>query len=283
MSENRLRVKLYGLSLELFFADKEIKNRIEQYFHPFLENSLFPDHIFEIGKDSIKIDGILANGLRRGFPFLLEEIIFYINTTFWKEAKGHLIIHSGAVKKGEKILLFPGFSGSGKSTLVSWFFINGWDYLSDDLICVGLNDKRIYPYPIPLRLKNPPAKIPELLEKIPEIKMECFSCQDENLYYIHIEKNHKKTSFRPESLYTFIFPNYSPREKLSLTRRNAKETFTRLLSHCINFSSCQSEAFDRIFELTEKVTGYDLVFGGFEQIEDALINKGDVNWPGLIS
>ena len=193
----------------------------------------------------------------------MEEIIFYINTTFWKEAKGHLIIHSGAVKKGEKILLFPGFSGSGKSTLVTWFFINGWDYLSDDLICVGFNDKRIYPYPIPLRLKNPPAKIPELLEKIPEIKMECFSCQDENLYYIHIEKNFKKTSFKPESLCSFIFPNYSPRENLSLTRRNVKETFTRLLSHCINFSSYQSEAFDRISQRSSSVLSFGLFPEGF--------------------
>ncbi|RLA93839.1 MAG: hypothetical protein DRG25_03750 [Deltaproteobacteria bacterium] len=273
MSEDRLSLNLYGVIIELSFEDREAKERIKHYFRPFLKDSSSPHHVFEIGKKSIRIDEALVNGFHQTSPLLLEEVIFYINVTFWREVKGYLVIHSGAVKKGRKTLFFPGYSGSGKSTLVFWFFINGWEYLSDDLISIEFRSKRICPYPIPLRLKNPPMKISRLLEKISDIRLDFFAWGDESFYYLQPRKSFKEPLWRPEDRYVFIFPHYSPGENFSFRKLNTKETFTQLISHCINFSSHQKEAFELIFNLVEKVAGYDLIYGKFEQIEATRLDE----------
>ena len=206
-------------------------------------------------------------------PLLLEEIISYINNIFWREVKDYLIFHSGAVKKGEKILLFPGFSGSGKSTLVAWHILKGWDYIGDDLIGISFKDQRIYPYPIPLRLKDPPEEIPRLFEKIPDIKIDYFRRRKRRFYYIQPGNLFQEIPLPAEDLCSFIFPNFSPKEGPILKRLDTKTTFTTLLLHCVNFSSRPAEAFDIASHLARKAPGYELVYGGFEQIDDLMMGQ----------
>jgi hypothetical protein len=133
---------------------------------------------------------------------------------------------------------FPGRMDRGRafSVLSEW----GAMAFTGDGLGRTFRGKRIYPYPVPLRLKNPPMKISKLLEKMPDIKLDFFSWGDESFYYLKPEKFFKKTSFRPEDRYAFIFPNYSPGKNFSLIRLNIKETFTRLFPHCINFFPTKS-------------------------------------------
>ncbi len=54
------------------------------------------------------------------------------------EEYGGFAVHAGVVTKEGRTLAFPTRSGGGKSTLTAAFLLNGWDYVSDESLCVDL-------------------------------------------------------------------------------------------------------------------------------------------------
>lgn len=50
--------------------------------------------------------------------------------------KGFTILHGSSISYKNKGIIFSGLSGSGKSTLISDLINKGFDYISDDLVCL---------------------------------------------------------------------------------------------------------------------------------------------------
>lgn len=85
-------------------------------------------------------------------------------------ASSRLAVHAGVVARAGEALAVPGASGAGKSTLVAALGRHGWDYLSDEALCLGYDDALAWPYPRPLALApdglaalDPPALGPPAL------------------------------------------------------------------------------------------------------------------------
>jgi hypothetical protein len=268
MLAHELTLSLFGIGFKFFFADKKIKNRLEEYFSPFLKD-IPHQHVFFVEKEKIRIDQ--AGGTEifsEAFP-LLDALITNINALLFKEVKEFLIIHAGAVKKDESLLFFPGFSGSGKSTTTALFVLHGWEFLGDDLIFINLKDKKIYPYPLPLRLKDPPQQLKALAESASDLKAEKFIWEGRDFFYLLPERA-LKTSFDLAELDTLLFPSFSPGKSFSLRQLNATDIFKRLLTNSFNFPSCPREAFDLAFDLSKKAVGHEITFGHFEHLENAV-------------
>jgi hypothetical protein len=268
MLTHELTLSLFGVGFKFFFADKKIKNRLEEYFSPFLKN-IPPQHVFWVEKEKIRID---QAGVNEIFPepfVLLDALITNINALLFKEVKEFLIIHAGIVKKEKRLIFFPGFSGSGKSTLTALFVLHGWDFLGDDLIFINLKDKKIYPYPLPLRLKDPPQKLKTLAESASDLKAEKFIWEGQDFLYLLPERA-LKISFDSGDLDTLLFPSFSPGKSFSLRQLNATDIFKRLLTNSFNFPSCPREAFDLAFALSKKAVGHEITFGHFEHLEHAV-------------
>ena len=68
------------------------------------------------------------------------------------EEYGGFAVHAGVVTKEGRTLAFPTRSGGGKSTLTAAFLLNGWDYVSDESLCVDLQRRLVRSYPKPLSL-----------------------------------------------------------------------------------------------------------------------------------
>jgi hypothetical protein len=49
MLTNELTLSLFGVGFKFFFEDKKTKNRLEEYFSPFLKN-IPPQHVFWVEK-----------------------------------------------------------------------------------------------------------------------------------------------------------------------------------------------------------------------------------------
>jgi hypothetical protein len=278
MLTHELSLSLFGVGFKFFFEDKKTKNRLEEYFSPFLKN-IPHQHVFLVEKEKIRIDQEGGNEIfSEAFP-LIDALITNINALLFKEVKEFLIVHAGVVKKKERLLFFPGFSGSGKSTVTALFVLQGWEFLGDDLIFINLKDKKIYPYPIPLRLKAPPEKLKALAESASDLKAEKFIWEGQDFLYLLPEKV-LKASFDSEDLDALLFPLFSPGNSFSLRQLNATDIFKRLLTHSINFPSCPREAFDLAFALSKKAAGHEITFGHFEHLENTV--WGEVLWttPG---
>lgn len=79
---------------------------------------------------------------------LINEVIFHcIQTNTQQHA-----LHAGAVRRGDRCVIFPGKSGRGKSTLTAWLVANGWQYLTDELVFLA-NDGSVSPLTRPITLK----------------------------------------------------------------------------------------------------------------------------------
>ena len=62
--------------------------------------------------------------------------------------------HAGVVAAGEVAIALPAESGDGKSTLTGACLRAGFDYASDEAICVDLVSGAVMPYPKPLGLSE---------------------------------------------------------------------------------------------------------------------------------
>lgn len=65
-----------------------------------------------------------------------------------------LTVHAGVVGLGGRAVAFPASSGSGKSTLTAACAERGFDYVSDEALCIDWVSHEVVPYPKPLWLSR---------------------------------------------------------------------------------------------------------------------------------
>ncbi|MGH9268766.1 MAG: hypothetical protein ACRD0D_11390, partial [Acidimicrobiales bacterium] len=63
-----------------------------------------------------------------------------------------LAVHAGVVARGSHAVAFPGASGAGKSTLAAACLLAGFDYVSDEALCIDYASSAVVPYAKPLKL-----------------------------------------------------------------------------------------------------------------------------------
>ncbi len=68
------------------------------------------------------------------------------------EATPHLAMHAAVLSRHGNALVIPGPSGHGKTTLAAALLQAGWDYVSDEALCLRWDDAQVVPYPRPLAL-----------------------------------------------------------------------------------------------------------------------------------
>lgn len=61
-------------------------------------------------------------------------------------------VHAGVVASGGRVVAFPADSGDGKSTLTAACLLAGFEYVSDEALCVDYTTARVVPYPKPVML-----------------------------------------------------------------------------------------------------------------------------------
>lgn len=79
-----------------------------------------------------------------------------------REALGRyagLAAHAGVVARGAAAVVLPGESGRGKSTLTAACVLAGFDYASDEALCLGWDDPGVTPYPKPVALSGHSARL----------------------------------------------------------------------------------------------------------------------------
>src|SRR5262245_45511271 len=69
-------------------------------------------------------------------------------------ANQFLIIHAAAVERNGCAVILPGPPGSGKSTLCAALAHRGWRLLTDELVLISLETKRVIALARPIALKN---------------------------------------------------------------------------------------------------------------------------------
>jgi hypothetical protein len=89
-------------------------------------------------------------GLATSLGAALQRLVAALNQSAIDEYRG-FAVHAGVVASGEDSIAFPVNSGGGKSTLTAACLLAGFDYVSDEALCVDM-DGAVVTYPKPLSL-----------------------------------------------------------------------------------------------------------------------------------
>jgi HprK-related kinase A len=163
---NGLRVRTGPFVTNIRSAVASVRAGIAEYYahHPVASDDGFADFHVSVDRtprvdrgqgDSLTFhfDGepVASVAGDDGFP-LLEWGLNWCVTTHCH----HLLMIRGAVLERQgRALLLPGAAGVGKSTLATTLaFVGGWQLLSDTLILVDPETRRVLPLPRPIELKN---------------------------------------------------------------------------------------------------------------------------------
>jgi len=80
----------------------------------------------------------------------LERILEYLMAV----CRGGMLLHAAALARDGKALILAGKSGAGKTTLATWLTCHGFDYVSDELLCVDTQAMSLTGFGRPLHIKE---------------------------------------------------------------------------------------------------------------------------------
>ena len=81
----------------------------------------------------------------------LERVLEHLIRT----CSGGTLLHAAAVARDGKALVLAGKTGAGKTTLATWLVCRGFDYLTDELLCIDTQAMCVRGFARPLHLKKP--------------------------------------------------------------------------------------------------------------------------------
>lgn len=71
----------------------------------------------------------------------------------------YFAVHAGAIARDGRVIALPGASGAGKTTLSAACLLAGFEYVSDEALCVAYGTGVVVPYPKPLMLAPDACRI----------------------------------------------------------------------------------------------------------------------------
>ena len=135
-----LVLNLLGSAFELHTTDAGTFADVERLWRPFLA----PDGGGVAAAAVIRVDETSA-------PERLEHIATAVNAAALHAAP-YLAVHAGVVAHGGVAVAMPAVSGTGKSTLTAACLRRGFQYVSDEALCLSYDDGAVVPYPRPIGL-----------------------------------------------------------------------------------------------------------------------------------
>ena len=186
--------------------------------------------------------------------------------------EGGLVFHGAGLARGPHGVVLMGQSGAGKSYLTTWFLRQGWDYLSDELICVGDADLHLQGFARPIGLKMwDSATLENLVQMVPgdsEILQTPYGL------FIQARALLKSAEASPPPgtdpyLNAMLFPRYRPDSPLRIERLSKGQVSLRLMSGLLNARNLQRHGFDAVVRIARTVPAYSLTYSGFDQVAQA--------------
>jgi hypothetical protein len=149
-SDSRVELSFFGSRVAVETHDPELGSLVRRLWAPFLaddaEDANLSTSVIATSASVIEIPDA-----DEPLPNRLGWLNSALNSTAM-ELSPCLCIHAGVVACDEGVVAFPGRSGVGKSTLTSACLQRGFDYVSDEGLCLDYDLATVRPYPRPLGL-----------------------------------------------------------------------------------------------------------------------------------
>ena len=197
------------------------------------------------GEDGFLIAGAkhmneAAANLRAALQMLKFEVVHQ----FIEHTTNQLWLHAGAVSSKGKGVLLCGTWGKGKSTLVSELCALGWNYLSDDIVPVGMDSNELHPFHLTPMKRTHAAEDKEKVLSPHEV-----SSLSKTLVSLSDEAYAVETAL----LSGVFLPDYSPDAEMRLEPCAPASATMVLLENCLNLKVLKGKAIECIAGIVETV------------------------------
>lgn len=188
---------------------------------------------------------------------LMNEVIFYCIDT----NTSHHALHAGAVFRGDRCMILPGQSGNGKSTLTSWLIMNGFQYLTDELVFLS-QDAQVLPMTRPISLKVGLSHTSWLLadEHDGIITSDSGSMIPHRLFNDNFEP-------RQPTATDIIFPQYDPSVEPELKEITPGKSSLYLLRSHVNARNLQGHGVSEMANIVKQCRSFTLSYSSFEDLQ----------------
>jgi hypothetical protein len=152
-----LHVELLGSAFQLQAPDDVLGGELRRLWLPLLSEPREVDEQFRFRVASTARgwtawQGSTVLGSRHDVPALLALLTTHLNGAAI-DASRDLVLHAGAVARDGGVTALAAVSGGGKTTLTAACVSLGWEYVTDEALCLR-PDGTVVPYPKPLTMSS---------------------------------------------------------------------------------------------------------------------------------
>jgi hypothetical protein len=79
-------------------------------------------------------------------------LLWHVNYEVITTSSAHLLVHAAGATIGRQAVVLPGEMNAGKTTLVAGLVLDGFQFLTDELVALNVSTGLIDPYPRPLNI-----------------------------------------------------------------------------------------------------------------------------------
>lgn len=212
---------------------------------------------------SIQKDGVLSAS-----DLNMEQALFYLMQdgliTLNGESKTNLIFHAAALSYEERGLLLCGKSGSGKSTLAAWLTLNGYQYLTDEVIAYPFAGGKVSGFCRSLVLKSTASMIWEgWLAGAGESSHLKMSDGSVWITPTMLNPNAVQAHVTP---YMILFPTYAAGATFETEQLTPGATLFMLLQNLVNARNFSDLGMAAVKNLSQQISAYRLTYSNKEQV-----------------
>lgn len=198
----------------------------------------------------VKADSVL--------PLLMREALAQLNGA----AASSLIFHSAAVAAHGKGLILCGAGGSGKSSLTAWLVASGFQYLSDEVIALPLDDEEMRGFCRSI-----------ILKRGSEFIWRHWLADEQARGFLHFTDGSAwiiPTLLNPNAIChsavpsLILFPKYIPASPLNVQRLTQADALFRLLQCLVNARNFSDGGMSVASRLAKQVPAYSLTYSNIE-------------------
>lgn len=181
------------------------------------------------------------------------------------DASGAVVLHAGAVGRGNRSILIAGPTGAGKTSLTGWFVANGYDYLTDEVVMLVDQASQLVGFPRAMVVKGAAA---DELSRMPALdSAEMVEAGARRM--IRPAGQGVDPSF-PRKCGLIIFPMFEAGSSLKVLPLSAAQAGMRLMGCNLNARNLPDEGFRAVTALARVAPALVLQYGDFDQLGGVL-------------
>ena len=187
----------------------------------------------------------------------LVKMILFSDALSKVESK--IAIHAGAVGYQRRALVFPGPAGRGKSTLVAALVDEGLQYLSDDLVMLDAEMKRVRGVPFSLGIKE--AGVDVLTDRFPQLPDLALHLRPDGKRVRYLAPAvGQETAAEEYEIGWIIFPRFDPTAPTELKRISASSALVKLTESCTLWRPMPWQSVGRLVSLVAAAPCFEMPF-----------------------